>query len=165
MKQQTYRGLLVTVALLVPLLLDGCCYFFPCDYFLSVDGIVLNAENKPVSGAQIEATPFQSNDPDSGRYGAYFKARSRTDGCFAMDGFSVPPQNWVPFTAVAPGYKSVAKQVQGTGWIHVIVILIPQGSELGDGKVLSVASDGSSAAFPQCKVPKVPCDKPAANSR
>jgi hypothetical protein len=133
----------------------GCC-FGVCDYFLNVDGIVLGSQNRPVAGAQIEAKPF--HDPQDTLYNSYFEARSRSDGCFRFDGFSVPPQQWVPLTVVAPGYKSVAEQIPGTASNHLIVTLVPQGSEAGDSKALLVPAGAGSTPFPQCKLPY---EKPA----
>jgi hypothetical protein len=128
------------------------CFFWPADYFLNGDGIILGSLNRPVGGAEIVAKPF--GDP---QYANYFVARSRADGCFSFDGFAVAPQQWVPLTVVAPGYKSVAQQVPGTGSIHVIVTLVPEGSGVGDGKVLLLPDEPGSNLFPQCKEPRPPC--------
>jgi len=140
----------VTVFLL-SLLAQGCCYFLPCDYFLSADGIVLGSQNQPLANAQIEAKPF--DDPKGAKYNKYFEGTSGPDGCFRLDGNTVGPQQWVPLTVVAPGYKSVAQQVPGTGSLHIIVTLVPQNSNRGDSKVLLVPAESTSTPFPQCQVP------------
>lgn len=136
---------------LFSLLAQGCCYFLPCDYFLSADGIVLGSQNHPLANAQIEAKPF--TDSKDATYNEHFKGVSGSDGCFRLDGFTVPPQQWVPLTVVAPGYKSVAEQVPGTGSLHMIITLVPQTTDRGDSKVLLLPAESTSTPFPQCKVP------------
>jgi hypothetical protein len=138
-------------AFLFSVLAQGCCYFFPCDYFLSADGIVLGSQNQPVANAQIEAKPF--TDPKDATYNGYFEGRSGADGCFRLDGFSVPPRQWAPLSVVAPGYKSVAEQVPGTGRLHLVVNLVPLNSDKGDSKVLLVPAGSASTPFPQCRAP------------
>jgi hypothetical protein len=141
----------LVTAILLSLLTQGCCYFFPCDYFLTADGIVLGSQNQPLANAEIETKPF--TDPKDATYNKHFEGRSGADGCFRLDGFSVPPQQWVPLAVVAPGYKSVVEQVPGTGSLHMIVTLVPQSSDKDDSKVLLVPAESTSTPFPQCKVP------------
>jgi hypothetical protein len=133
------------------MLAQGCCYFIPCDYVLSADGIVLGSQNQPVANARIEAKPF--SDPKNTTYNSGFEGQSGTNGCFRVGGGTVPPQQWTPLTVVAPGYKSVVEQVPGTGWIHLIVTLVPQDSDKGDSKVLLVPAESASTPFPQCQTP------------
>lgn len=142
------RRVAILAGLFASLIAQGCCFVGVCDYVLSADGIVLGADNKPVSNAQIAAKPF--SDPRNVHYNKDFERRSGADGCFQLGG-TVPPQTWAPLIVAAPGYKSVSQQVPGTGWLHLIITLVPQDSDKGDSKVLQVQDQGAATPFPQCR--------------
>lgn len=150
MNLRASRRLAVLAVLFVPLLGQGC-FFILADYRLDADGIILGAGNEPVANARVEAKPF--DDPRDAKYNKYFEGVSGPDGCFRFDGNATGPQQWVPLTVIAPGYKSVAQQVPGTGSLHMIVTLVPQNSDRGDSKVLLVPAVSVSTPFPQCQKP------------
>ncbi len=86
-----------------------------------IDGWVLDADGKPIAGAQVEAIPFSAAHPTPG------KGISGQDGRFAVLGLD---EGRYTLRATAPGFAPTEKKPVKAGDKEVQIVLERQGSVL-----------------------------------